>query len=800
MSQKLNLSIHGLYTHPNPFSEVPSGALKIAQNLVIDRESVAESRRGYKQYGTTRVDINKLLSFNNKLILHDDNDLYRDSDDAGTWVAYTGTFNAPQPPIQMQGEEFDKSFFFTSDLGVYKLETTTSTPRRSGVSKALDISSALSGASGFLANNTRVAYRIVWGYEDANGKLILGSPSARHIVTNTAGGTRTVDLTFTVPNDITTSYFYQIYRSEQVPTTTEEPSDELQLVIQRPISAAQVTALLVTITDSITDDLKGPFIYTAASQEGILQSNDRPPLAVDLVEFRQHMFYARTKQPYRAIATMVANFVVADTVTIEGNVYTAAGAENIAADQFLVGASIDITMRSLIRVVNRSTTTDNIYLYEIDNKSFYAETRALPGASFTITSSNTGVFSRTVPITATQDDIANRVYISKLREPEGVPFTNFFDLGSSNKPIQRILAVRDAVFVMKDDGIFRITGTDIENFTPEIHDNTVIIVGPNTADTLDNQVFLMSNQGPAAVSVSGVNTLVGRPIEHELLQIMEFSNFKTVAWGLGYESDRKYILAVPDAAADTSAKKFYVYNFVTQSWTNWIFTASTAIVHPLTDKLYIGQVVDQKVRQERKAFDLTDYADDEYAVTITGSTSTTVTVSSVPSGVIVGMSLKQGTSVAVITAINGLVFTVDLAGLTWTAAAATVYTPIPVALQWVEEETNNPGILKHYSEVTFLFTDARFRELEVDFSSNFYPSSKLQTIRAKGFGNWDDFSWGDEQWGGGLGGAQPIRTYFPKEVMRANWVNMRLDLEQAFTALSLSGASLQIYAMSSKFR
>ena len=38
--QVLNLKVSGLYTNPNQFSEIPQGALSIAENVVIDKGSV----------------------------------------------------------------------------------------------------------------------------------------------------------------------------------------------------------------------------------------------------------------------------------------------------------------------------------------------------------------------------------------------------------------------------------------------------------------------------------------------------------------------------------------------------------------------------------------------------------------------------------------------------------------------------------------------------------------------------------------------------------------------------------------
>ena len=79
MAQTLNLKISGLYTNPNQFSEIPEGSLQKADNIQIDKGSVAEPRRGQSKYGqlpssyTGSVDAlydydgTLLVSYNNKL-------------------------------------------------------------------------------------------------------------------------------------------------------------------------------------------------------------------------------------------------------------------------------------------------------------------------------------------------------------------------------------------------------------------------------------------------------------------------------------------------------------------------------------------------------------------------------------------------------------------------------------------------------------------------------------------------------------------------------------------------------------
>jgi hypothetical protein len=95
MAQDLKLKIRGLYTHGNELSEVPDGALSIADNIVIDEDSIAASRRGLDRlsYGFSDVDFrpNKLFVFQDKLLAHYSTDKLAYYDPATGWIEYTGS-------------------------------------------------------------------------------------------------------------------------------------------------------------------------------------------------------------------------------------------------------------------------------------------------------------------------------------------------------------------------------------------------------------------------------------------------------------------------------------------------------------------------------------------------------------------------------------------------------------------------------------------------------------------------------------------------------------------------------------
>lgn len=211
--QALNLQVAGLYTNPNQFSEVPPGALTKADNCVIDKGGVIESRRGFKKYGDTLANsTNSLHIYRERLIVSHGTNLAYDSDGLGTFVDYSGTYSPPSGYL-IQSLQQNGNFYFTTDSGLKKIQSLSGTPGNAGIPKALDGEGSTTGASGFLANNFTVAYRIVWGIKDDNNNLLLGAPSGRLVVANTSGGTRNMSLTFLIPDGITASYFFQVYRS-----------------------------------------------------------------------------------------------------------------------------------------------------------------------------------------------------------------------------------------------------------------------------------------------------------------------------------------------------------------------------------------------------------------------------------------------------------------------------------------------------------------------------------------------------------------------------------------------------------
>lgn len=205
---------------------------------------------------------------------------------------------------------------------------------------------------------------------------------------------------------------------------------------------------------------------------------------------------------------------------------------------------------------------------------------------------------------------ANRVYFSKLYQPEAVPLINFIDIGPKDKAIQRIMALRDSLIVLKEEGVYVLTGSAAPNFSVRLADSSAQIFAPDTAVNLNNLIYVLTTQGVATVSETGVG-IVSRNIENRISEIANAKyDYKLTSWGVSSESDRAYILFLPTRTIDTYATQAYRYNTFTRAWTRWELDASCGLVNPADDKIYLGSPTNRAyVLKERKNFDRTDYSD-----------------------------------------------------------------------------------------------------------------------------------------------------------------------------------------------
>jgi hypothetical protein len=348
-SQFLDLKAKGLYTFSNPLSSaVPQGSFADVSNVVVDRNEIIEPRRGFAQYGNPFGDgtdrAKQLINYKDVILRHVLTQIQYDVN--GVFTAFSGPAINEIGQTRIKSIEANGNLYFCAATGIKKISAKTASDfpniaiTEAGGVKALDVNAMPNYSSaGFLVPNSKVAYRIVWGYRDLNDNLILGSPSSRTVVVNPSlTDSAIVDLSFGIPADIqNTTFFYQVYRTGvfagavppdvAVPEEPADPGDEMYLVFEDNVTSAQLTAGEIVVQDITPEDFRknGALLYTnPTSGEGIESANEKPPFATDISLYKNYTFYANTKTVQRlnlaflSVVDFVSNtstFVISDGIT-----------------------------------------------------------------------------------------------------------------------------------------------------------------------------------------------------------------------------------------------------------------------------------------------------------------------------------------------------------------------------------------------------------------------------------------------------------------------------------------------------
>lgn len=809
MSQKLNIALKGLQTNSN-LLQVGDGALVSASNINIDR-GVAESRRGFTTH-STEAGIDRITEYQNKLIAHHtDNTMSYYS--GGSWTDFSSTYS--HPDNKMNFLQASENLYFPTLTGINVLNAYNGTIYNTGMPKGLDGVGVTSGASGFMATNTQVAYRVVFGSRDDNNNLFLGAPSQRIIVSNTSGGTRDVDLTFTLPSGLTVNDFFQVYRSKESATSSTEPNDELQLCYEANPTAGEITAKSVTFTELRPSTMLEAFLYTNSSQEGISESNDIPPFAKDIALFKGFTFFANTKTKYYIDINLLAcggsNGLVADnTITINSMVFTAKAATTIASRQFKVfsagsaSQNIDDTARELVKVINQYTSNTTVYAYYTSGYgdipgAIRIEERTLSSTAFTVSVSRATAWKLENSGTSANESNQNGLMWSKIQQPEHVPAPHLEFVGSKTYPIKRILALRDSLYILKTDGVFKLTGVN-GVWSIEQLDASTVIIASDSAVVMNNQIFCLSNQGVVSISDVGVK-VVSEQIKDSLTELigLDYAALQSVTFGISYETDRKYILNTISAAGETKATQQFVFNVFTEQWSRWVKDAVHGFVANSNDKLYLSNTT--SLLEERKNFNYTDYIDEAITgIAIASYTSTTVTLNTT-SGLTVGDLLYlDSTTYSPITAINDASLTVTVydSGKTWTPGAVIVYKGIDCQIEWAPQYCDNSGIEKGFEELAIMFKQKRFNTATMDFYTDVSGGwSSVSLTGDYGGGDWGMFAWGALPWGGEARGSSS-RLRIPRNKSRGQYLGIRFSCRTAYAIFQVQGLSIMFDMVSER--
>ena len=584
------------------------------------------------------------------------------------------------------------------------------------------------------------------------------------------------------------------------------------------------------IFDVTPDSVLGATLYTSPSQFKISQSNIRPPLAQDMCVYKDFLFLADTESRHRMQFTLISCTSTAngalqsgDTISIGSEVYTAGGSASygsgsgtfkLTATSGSVATDLDETSRSIVDVINRSSLLYSAQYIRISDSdltgSIIVEAKSLGDSSFGLASDRATAFSPQLPsvatssTTSTNDAFRNGLMYSRKSQPEAVPTVNMFRVGSASDPILRIAALRDALLIFKaKDGVFVLRGDSPSNFVVTPLDNTAKLIAPESVVNINNLIYCLMESGICSVSDTSV-AILSEEVKDKIHNLYgtALDQVRDYTFGIGYESENKYILCLPSSAADSSATYQLVYNANIGTFDEWNLNVGAGYVSSSDQKLYIASGNSAYIKSERKSYDNTDFADYLGTKTITSYSGYDLVVSDIDTFQ-VGDYLEQGSSDAgcYVTDINlpNSTITVDY-DRTWTTGTNDLdhYQGIGVVIEFNPLFADAPAGLKHFSEATFHFKQPPLREQLYTYSSDTTPSAEEVTvIGSVAQSVWGFASWGNFPWGGGAV-PEPIRMGIPRNTARCNALSAKFEQQVALSDFQLEGISVKYNPMSTR--
>lgn len=673
----------------------------------------------------------------------------------------------------------------------------------------------------------QVGYRLLFIGRDAiNTALSYGTPTGLAIAVNTSANSVAVSVTTNLPEDLTMgpeiTLYVQLYRSDATASVEVPPLDQMQLVYEAPITSDDITAGKITILDQTPDSLRGIPLYSGSDREGILQTNDPPPLCKDVAVYRDMVLYANyTTKPSLKLTLLGvtlpggSGLQEGDEITLTPDsgspiTFTAVSTTPASPGEFQVVTSgtpaqnITDTSNNLISAINFAPGLfpgmSPVYAFLVSGAEDLPGQILLVSKDYvdvTVEASLHGDTAWSPSIDSpgaelTSQSKPNAILVSKQAQGTSVPAANEILVGDASSPIIRVLALREYALVAKADGVYRVTGLTPSTLSAALFDNTTRIVGAETAVVLSNAMWMLSNQGVVSVSDTGVQ-IRSEPIkditDRLVGPILETS--RAVAFAVGHETQKKYILSAPLNQGDTFCSVQWVFNYVTNTWVDWDRSDSAMAVQQNADHILIGNALSSTVSIERNEGDSGDFCDEDLSATILSVTGDQVQLDSA-SGIRAGDVLQQASdqraTVLSVDGVTNIAAIEDDTGLV--PGAVTVKTAIHCRVQWKPVVNGgNPAFARQYSEGALLFRNTQFNFGSIGFFTDVDNSIEFTPIDGSASGEWGFFQWGSVPWGGQIRPLE-IRFTIPEAKQYASQLVPILVIQNALSTWTCLGIAI----------
>ncbi len=276
--------------------------------------------------------------------------------------------------------------------------------------------------------------------------------------------------------------------------------------------------------------------------------------------------------------------VVGTTVTMDKAAIANAGAVTLQTSDVLTINGVDILMSGFtpfggnygavaaMAIANTGINMVPEFAYEDDyvgvqgaGAVFQLINPVPDGTIFTVTGTHSANYSPALTTAVvTNDPRTNRVYYSKVQQPEAVGPLSYFDVGSGT--ILRLVATESCVYAFCTDGTYRITGDGV-SWRVDPFDPTLFLYNADALDTMDNTIYAWTCEGLSAIDDSGSRTISAniQVDVRELLSLYQAGGLLS-QWGLSVACDdqkKEVFFGFNNQTLPAESQVTYIYNTIT---------------------------------------------------------------------------------------------------------------------------------------------------------------------------------------------------------------------------------------------
>jgi hypothetical protein len=124
----------------------------------------------------------------------------------------------------------------------------------------------------------------------------------------------------------------------------------------------------------------------------------------------------------------------------------------------------------------------------------------------------------------------------------------------------------------------------------------------------------------------------------------------------------------------------------------------------------------------------------------------------------------------------------------FTAGAASILNGYTCTLKWAPFFGSSPMTLKHFREMTFIFSRS-YTRADIVTVSDLSRTTQSQSIEGSFVGAWGLFPWGGVPWGGEIG-AKVVRMYIPRQHQRSGQISISFSQSAGYNFFSLNGVQI----------